>query len=196
MKNRSGTAVSAWYARFAFATVVALAAIGVFSGVGNVATAGLDFVAHAQAQPQIPGATQKEKTVAEHAAGAFDVKAEAQGEADKAEGSTLSRYSLDKQYHGDLEATAKGTMLAAGTDVKGSAGYVALERVTGTLKGRSGGLVLQHSGTMTRGEPQLSITVVPDSGTGQLAGITGKMTIIITAGKHSYEFDYTLPAPQ
>ena len=141
----------------------------------------------------IPSVAQKENTVAQHAAGAFDVKVEAQGEPDKAGGSTLGRYSLDKQYHGDLEATAKGTMLTAGTDVKGSAGYVAMERVTGTLQGRSGSFVLQHTATMTRGEPQLSITVVPDSGSGQLAGLTGKMTIIIAAGKHSYEFDYTLP---
>jgi hypothetical protein len=144
----------------------------------------------------IPSVAQKEKTVAEHAAGALEVKVDPQGEADKAEGSTLGRYSLDKQYHGDLEATAKGTMLTAGTDVKGSAGYVALERVTGTLQGRSGSFVLQHSGTMAHGELQLSITVVPDSGTGQLTGIAGKMNIIIAAGKHSYEFDYTLPAPR
>jgi hypothetical protein len=144
----------------------------------------------------IPCVAQKEKTVAEHAAGRFDVKVEAQGEADKAEGSTLGRYSLDKQYHGDLEGTSKGTMLTAGTEVKGSAGYVAIERVTGTLKGRRGSFVLQHSSTLTRGEPLQSITVVPDSGTGQLAGLTGKMTIIIAEGKHSYEFEYSLPAGQ
>ena len=144
----------------------------------------------------IPSAAQKEKTVAEHAAGAFDVKLEPQGEADKGDGSTLGRYSLDKQYHGDLEGTSKGTMLTAGTEVKGSAGYVAFERVTGTLQGRSGSFVLQHSGTMARGELQQSITVVPDSGAGQLAGIAGKMTIIIAAGKHSYEFEYSLPGGQ
>lgn len=144
----------------------------------------------------VPSMAQKEKTVAEHAAGAFDVKVAAQGEADKGDGSTLARYSLDKQYHGDLDGTSKGTMLTAGTEVKGSAGYVAMERVTGMLKGRRGSFVLQHSATMTQGEPQLSITVVPDSGSGQLVGITGKMNIIIAAGKHSYEFDYTLPAPQ
>jgi len=142
----------------------------------------------------IPSVAQKEKIVAEHAAGAFEVKVEAQGEADK--GATLGRYSLDKQYHGDLDGTATGTMLTAGTEVKGSAGYVAMERVTGTLKGRSGSFVLQHSATMTRGEPQLSITVVPDSGTGQLVGLAGKLTIIIAAGKHSYEFEYSLPAAQ
>ena len=84
-------------------------------------------------------------------------------------------------------------MLSAMTEVKGSAGYVAMERVTGTLHGRSGSFVLQHSGTMTRGAPQMSVTVVPDSGTGQLAGLAGQMTIKITDGKHFYEFEYTLP---
>jgi hypothetical protein len=144
----------------------------------------------------IPSVAQKEKIVAEHATGTFEVKMDAQGEPDKAAGSTLARYSAAKQYHGDLDGTATGTMLSAGTDVKGSAGYVAMERVTGTLKGRSGSFVLQHTGTMAHGESQLSITVVPDSGSGQLVGLAGKMTIIIAAGKHSYEFEYTLPAAQ
>jgi Protein of unknown function (DUF3224) len=196
MKKRSRTGVGVSLVRLVVIEVLALAAVGTFSGVGNGATAGLGFAANAQAQPPAPSGVQKEKTVAEHAAGAFDVKVEAQGEAEKGEGSTLGRYSLDKQYHGDLEATAKGTMLTAGTEVKGSAGYVAMERVTGALKGRSGSFVLQHSATMTRGEPQLFITVVPDSGSGQLAGLTGKMNIIIAAGKHSYEFEYILPAGQ
>ncbi len=83
-------------------------------------------------------------------------------------------------------------MLTGGTDVKGSAGYVAIERVTGTLHGKSGSFILQHSGTLTRGAPQLTITVVPDSGTGELAGLAGTMMIIIADGKHSYEFEYTL----
>lgn len=131
--------------------------------------------------------------VTEHASGTFDVKLAPSGEADKAEGSTLGTYSLEKQYHGDLEASAKGTMLTAGTDVKGSAGYVAIERVTGTLKGHKGSFVLQHNGTLTRGTPQQNIIVVPDSGTGELAGLTGKLTVIIEEGKHSYEFDYSLP---
>jgi hypothetical protein len=100
--------------------------------------------------------------------------------------------SIDKQFHGDLEATSQGEMLMAGTEVKGSAGYVAMERVTGTLHGRAGAFTLQHSGTMTRGVPQLSVTVVPDSGTGQLVGLAGKMAIKIADGKHFYEFDYTL----
>ena len=127
------------------------------------------------------------------ARGTFEVKVTPQKPDNKdAEAANISRMSSDKQFHGDLEATSKGEMLAAG-DPKGSAGYVAMERVTGTLHGRSGSFVLQHSGTMTRGTPQLTITVVPDSGTGQLIGLTGKMTIIIENGKHSYEFEYTLP---
>jgi len=101
--------------------------------------------------------------------------------------------TIDKQFHGDLEATSKGQMLAFSTDVNGSAGYVAMEQVSGKLQGRSGTFVLQHSATMTRGVPGLSVTVVPDSGTSDLAGVTGKMNIIIADGKHSYEFDYTLP---
>jgi hypothetical protein len=141
------------------------------------------------------GATQKGANVIQ-AKGTFDVKVDPQGEADKAEGSTLARMSLDKKYHGDLEAGAKGTMLTAGTDVKGSAGYVAIERVTGTLNGKTGSFVLQHNATLSRGTPMQSIIVVPDSGTGQLAGIAGKLTVIIADGKHSYEFDYTLPPAQ
>jgi hypothetical protein len=101
---------------------------------------------------------------------------------------------LDKHFHGDLEATGKGTMLAAGTGAKNSSGgYVDLEIVTGALKGRTGTFVLQHSATMNRGVPQLSVTVVPDSATGQLTGLAGKMTINIADGKHSYDFEYTLP---
>ena len=103
------------------------------------------------------------------------------------------RMSIDKQFHGDLEGTSAGEMLSAGTVTKGSAGYVAIERVGGTLAGREGTFVLQHSATMNRGVPSLSITVVPDSGTGDLAGLAGTMMIIIEDGKHSYEFEYTLP---
>ena len=107
-------------------------------------------------------------------------------------GELLSRMTIAKQFHGDLEGTSQGEMLAAGTATQGSAGYVAIERVTGTLNGRTGTFALQHSGTMTRGAPELVITVVPDSGTGQLVGLTGKMTIIIEGKKHSYTFDYSL----
>jgi hypothetical protein len=125
--------------------------------------------------------------VTTRASGTFEVKLTPQATDDK-----LGRMSIDKQFHGDLEATSKGEMLTAGTDVQGSAGYVAIERVSGTLQGRNGTFVLQHSGTMTRGAPQLTITVVPDSGTGQLVGLAGKMVINIADGKHSYDFEYTL----
>jgi hypothetical protein len=128
--------------------------------------------------------------MANRASGTFEVKISPQD--DKTGDPTLGRMSLEKQFHGDLEATSKGQMLTAGTAVQGSAGYVAIERVSGTLKGHSGTFALQHSGTMTRGTPQLTITVVPDSGTGQLAGLAGRMTIEIAGGKHSYEFEYTL----
>ena len=125
-----------------------------------------------------------------HATGPFDVKLTPQD--DKVD-PTLARLIIGKQFHGDLEATSKGMMLSAGTAVKGSAGYVAIELVTGALHGRTGTFVLQHSATMNRGVPSLSITVVPDSGTGQLTGLTGTMNIIIAEGKHSYDFSYTLP---
>lgn len=129
-----------------------------------------------------------------HARGTFEVKLTPLGAEDKTSGSTLGKMSIEKQIHGDLEGTSKGEMLTATTDVQGSAGYVAIERVTGTLHGRSGTFVLQHSGTMTRGAQQLVIGVVPDSATGQLAGLTGTMAISIADGKHSYEFAYIMPA--
>jgi hypothetical protein len=127
-----------------------------------------------------------------HAKGTFEVRLTPAGPEDKGQGATLGRMAIDKQFHGDLEATSKGEMLSAGTSVKGSAGYVAIERVSGALQGRTGSFILQHSGTMTRGAPQLTITVVPDSGSGHLAGLAGKMAIMIVDGKHSYEFEYTL----
>ena len=128
------------------------------------------------------------------ASGTFEVKMIPQKPDNKeAESANLGRMSSDKEFHGDLEATSKGEMLAAATEVKGSAGYVAMERVSGTLHGRRGTFILQHSGTMTRTAPQMSVTVVPDSGTGQLVGLAGTMTIKIADGKHFYEFDYTLP---
>ena len=127
-------------------------------------------------------------TVPTRATGTFEVKLAPQPIA----GEMLSRMTIDKQFHGDLEATSLGEMLAAGTTTQGSAGYVAIERVTGTLNGRTGTFALQHSGTLTRGTPTLLVTVVPDSGTGQLVGLTGTMNIIIDGKKHSYTFDYTL----
>lgn len=105
------------------------------------------------------------------------------------------RMSIDKKFHGDLEGTSQGEMLAAMGGVKGSAGYVAMEKVTGTLHGRGGSFVLMHTGLMTRGAPSLSVIVVPDSGTGDLAGLSGTVNIIIEGGKHSYEFEYELTRP-
>ena len=104
----------------------------------------------------------------------------------------LGRMSIDKQFRGDLEGKSKGQMLTGGTAIKNSAGYVAIERVTGSLRGRKGSFILQHTGLMNRGAPSLAITVVPDSGTDQLEGLKGTMTINIEAGKHSYQLDYTL----
>ena len=129
------------------------------------------------------------------ATGTFEVKMTPQPTEEKAASRTLGRMSIDKRFHGDLEGTSQGEMLTAGTDVKGSAGYVAIERVTGTLHGRSGNFALQHSGTMTRGAPQLAITVVPDSGTGELRGLAGEMAITIADGKHSYDFEYAIAEP-
>jgi hypothetical protein len=126
------------------------------------------------------------------ASGTFDVKLAPQTMA-SSDNPTLGRMSIEKQFRGDLEGTSSGEMLTASTNVKGSAGYVAIERVSGTLRGRSGTFVLQHSGTMTRGAPQLVITVVPDSGTDRLAGLDGRMSIKIENGKHFYDFEYTLP---
>jgi hypothetical protein len=131
--------------------------------------------------------------MASRATGTFEVKLKPLATDDMAEDASLGRMSIDKQFHGDLEGTSKGQMLTAGTAVKGSAGYVAIERISGTLHGRTGSFELQHSGTMTRGVPQLSVTVVPDSGTDQLVGLTGKMAINIADGKHSYDFEYALP---
>ena len=126
-----------------------------------------------------------------HVTGPFDVKTTPQD--DKSPDPLLGRFLLDKQYHGDLEGTGIGQMLTAGTQVKGSGAYVAIEKVTGTLKGRKGSFVLQHMGIMTQNLPQLTISIVPDSGTDELKGITGKMIINIAAGKHSYDLEYMLP---
>lgn len=139
------------------------------------------------ADAQVPDPIKKEAPV-KRASGTFEVKMAPLTTGDD----TPGRMSLDKQFHGALEATGKGEMLTAMTAVQGSAGYVAIERVTGKLDGRNGTFVLQHSGIMNRGEPSLTITVVPDSGTGELAGLAGKMTINIADGKHSYDFEYTL----
>src|SRR5262249_59608814 len=123
----------------------------------------------------------KENFMTTYASGTFEVKLTPQD--DKSVDATLGRMTIDKQFHGGLEAVSNGQMLTAGTTVNGSAGYVAIERVSGKLHGLNGSFTLQHSATMTRGEPQLTITVVPDSGTDQLAGPAGQMTINIADGQ-------------
>ena len=125
------------------------------------------------------------------ATGTFEVKLNPQ---DQDADAPVGRMSIDKQFQGDLVGTSKGQMLmASSSSVQGSAGYVAIEKVTGALNGRNGSFYLQHSGTMNRGAGELNISVIPDSGTDQLVGLRGKMNIIIAEGKHSYEFDYELP---
>lgn len=124
--------------------------------------------------------------------GAFDVKLSPQAVTENEEAG-IGRMLLDKQFHGELEASSKGQMLAHMTSVKGSAGYVAMEKVIGSLQGRKGSFVLQHSGTMNRGDASLILNVVPDSGTEELEGLSGAMTITITEGKHFYGFDFNLP---
>lgn len=127
-----------------------------------------------------------------HATGTFEVKLVPLAD-DHAGAAGMSRMSIDKEFHGDLEASSQGQMMSAMTAIKGSAGYVAMERVTGTLAGRKGSFVLQHSGTMDRGTPTLSVRVVPDSATDDFAGLTGTLAIIIADGKHSYDFEYSIP---
>ncbi|HEU4769626.1 MAG TPA: DUF3224 domain-containing protein [Pyrinomonadaceae bacterium] len=132
---------------------------------------------------------QKGKTMT--ARGTFDVKVTPQPPDDSA-GGPFGRLFLDKQFHGELNATSKGQMMAAETAVKGSGAYVAFELVSGVLNGKRGTFILQHRGTMRKGAYVMDVTVVPDSGTGELSGLAGAMKIIIEAGKHSYEFEYTL----
>lgn len=124
--------------------------------------------------------------------GSFDVKMTPRPEVDAADGVQLGQADLQKQFHGELSATSKGSMLSAGGTQKGSAGYVAIERVTGSLQGKRGSFVLKHDGTMDRGTPQLVIQVVPDTGTGELTGLRGRMKIDIVEGKHFYDFEYEL----
>src|SRR5437667_8455801 len=133
---------------------------------------------------------KKESAMTQHAHGTFEVKMTPQD--DKSDDKSLGRMTIEKQWHGDLEGTSKGQMLTGGDVTKGSAGYVAIEKFTGIVKGRKGTFILQHSATLTRGAGQLTITVVPDSGTDQLKGISGKLGIKIENGKHFYEFEYNL----
>ena len=127
------------------------------------------------------------------AIGTFSVKMTPIGEADTQDGVSLGNLLLEKTFEGDLVGTGSGRMLTAMTPEKGSAGYVAIERVTGTLNGRAGSFSMQHTGTMDNGAQQLSITLVPGSGTGALAGIRGVFKLRIEGGKHYYDLEYTLP---
>lgn len=128
----------------------------------------------------------------EQISGSFDVTLAPQAADEWSAGGAIGRMSIDKQFHGDLEATSRGQMLAHRTSTPGSAGYVAIESVTGSLKGRRGTFVLMHRGEMDRGAPHLTVTVVPDSGTDELVGLSGTMDIVIDAGAHRYVFTYDL----
>lgn len=131
--------------------------------------------------------------IKKRAIGSFEVKINPLEPFNGNEGAMLGRMSIEKTFKGDLEATGKGEMLTGGDPKTGSAGYVAMEQVTGALHGRKGTFLLQHNGSMNRGAPSLTIEVVPDSGTGDLVGIAGTLSIKIENGQHFYEFDYTLP---
>ena len=145
----------------------------------------------AQSHTPNSGATGRETVMTTRANGTFEVKLTPLATGENAT-SALGQLTIDKQFHGDLDGVSRGIMLAAGTSLPNSAGYVALERVSGSLAGHQGTFVLQHSGTMNRGAAQLVISVVPDSGTDELVGLSGTMVIIIAEGKHSYEFEYVL----
>jgi hypothetical protein len=150
------------------------------------------LISVAFAQAQSPPPAESKEARMNHAIGPFDVKVTPLDNSTQT--STLGRFILNKQYHGDLEAKGDGQMLSAGTNVKGSGAYVAIERVTGTLNGRSGSFTLQHTGMMTQGKPNMTITVVLDSGTDKLTGISGSMKVNVAPdGKHTYDFEYALP---
>jgi hypothetical protein len=128
------------------------------------------------------------------ATGSFEVSLEPLSNAEVSNDAMLGRLLLTKKFSGDLAASARGQMLSAGTATRGSAGYVAIDQVTGTLDGRKGSFMLQHSGSMQRGVPSLSIKVIPDSGTEELAGLTGTLSINVVDGRHFYDFLYSFPA--
>jgi len=125
--------------------------------------------------------------------GTFEVSRSAQPPCDLGGGVEAAHVRFDKRFHGDLDATSVVHMLAVGTGVEGSAAYVAVERIAGSLRGRTGSFLMQHNGTMDRGAPSLSLTVVPDSGTDALLGLAGSLGIEIVDGRHFYAFDYSLP---
>jgi uncharacterized protein DUF3224 len=152
-----------------------------------LACAGVSYALASQAQTT---PNQQERVTMNHVTGTFEVKLVPQD--DKSDDKTMGRMTIEKTWQGELEGTSKGQMLTGGDPAKGSAGYVAMEKVAGTLKGKKGSFILQHDGTMDRGDSQLKITVVPDSGTGELEGLTGTMTIKIENKKHFYDFEYRI----
>lgn len=152
------------------------------------------FCGIADAQAPAKQSKTREKTVTKKAEGTFEVKVTPMAEEPNVGDPLIGRLSLEKQFAGAMTGTSKGQMLGIGTAIKESGGYVAAERFVGTLGGKKGSFSLQHSGTMQGGKFELNVTVVPDSGTEELTGISGKMKIKIEGGKHFYELEYTLPA--
>jgi len=161
-------------------------------GLGLIVSAGSARLQQSDSKTPQQADVRKGTKMSKRASGTFDVKLTSKEQGADA---PVGGMTIDKEFHGDLVGTSKGQMLmASSSSVKDSAGYVAIEKVTGTLNGRRGTFYLQHNGTMTRGAGELTITVIPDSGTDQLVGLAGRMNIIIAPdGKHSYEFDYSLP---
>ncbi len=139
-------------------------------------------------------ATAEETLTTMRAKGTFEVKLSPLEPYNQAADAKIGRMSIDKTFSGDVVGNSQGEMLSGGSPAEGSAGYVAIERVTGAVQGRSGSFLLQHSGTMTPTSQKSTITVVPGSGTGELEGIAGTLSIEIEDGKHSYDFEYTLPS--
>ena len=158
-----------------------------------VAAVCLLLISPMQTQTKSSSPAHKENSMATHASGTFEVKLAPQTANEIETAAGIMRITIDKVIHGELEATTKGEMIASSDGTRGSGAYSALELVTGTLNGRSGTFVLQHTGTMTKTSQQLLITVVPESGTGELTGLEGKFVIKIADKKHFYEFEYTLP---
>lgn len=182
------------FACFIWAVILIVHLVSRRRGQPNVATAATAFLLMASlpvlAQSPSPKMSNDDLAMALRAAGTFDVKLEPKPNDSGGEAKTPARMTITKTFHGDLDATSSGQMLSAMTETKGSAGYVAIEQVSGTLSGRKGTFVLQHNGIMDRGDPRLSVIVVPDSGTEELVGLTGEMTIKVEGAKHSYEFTY------
>jgi hypothetical protein len=153
----------------------AAAAVVVVAGIGNAAESAKGTPMNGEAR------------------GSFEVKMTPASEERFPDGTSLGRYTLAKEIHGDLEATSRGEMLGGGTPVEGSAGYVAMERVKGSLHGRRGSFLLQHVGKMSKaGGYEMNIAVVPDSGTGELVGLAGRFEILLAGGRHDYRFEYSI----